>query len=55
MYALECVAYQTANVEDLQVLATFLVWDGLMPKAAVSYYTHKSCEISSEEHSHLEP
>lgn len=42
MYALECVANQPANVEDLQVLATFLVWDGLNPKAFVSNYTHKN-------------
>lgn len=42
MYALECVANQTANVEDLQVLATSLVWDDLMPQAAVTSCSHKN-------------
>lgn len=41
MYALECAANQTANVEDLQVLATSLVWGDLMPQAAVTSCSHK--------------
>lgn len=40
MCALEYVANQTANVGDAQALATFLVWDDLMPQAAITNCSH---------------
>lgn len=38
MCALEYAVNQTANVEDSQALAIFLVWDDLIPQASMSNF-----------------